>query len=96
MLHLQSRSFSEHMALNTFYSELPELADAVIEAYQGKYGHAWPITPRAMNRSLVPPLSLSARCRITSQPRGLALVQILSCKISAMRFNSSLIPPFTS
>jgi len=38
MLHLQSRSFSEHMALNTFYSELPELTDDLIEAYQGKYG----------------------------------------------------------
>jgi hypothetical protein len=38
ILHLQTKSFSEHMALNTFYSELPELVDQVIEAYQGKYG----------------------------------------------------------
>ena len=38
MLHLQSLSFSEHMALNTFYSELPDKADDLIEAYQGKYG----------------------------------------------------------
>ena len=38
VLHLQTRSYAQHMALDAFYSELPGLADAVIEAYQGKYG----------------------------------------------------------
>jgi hypothetical protein len=38
ILHLQTRSFSQHMALNTFYGEMPELVDSLIEAYQGKYG----------------------------------------------------------
>ena len=38
ILHLQTKSFSEHMALNTFYSEMPELVDQLIEAYQGKNG----------------------------------------------------------
>jgi DNA-binding ferritin-like protein len=31
-------SFSIHMALNTFYLEVVEKADAITEAYQGKYG----------------------------------------------------------
>jgi hypothetical protein len=38
VLHLQSRSYAEHKALNTFYSEMPDLVDGVIEAYQGRYG----------------------------------------------------------
>lgn len=38
ILHLQTRSFAEHMALDTLYSELPGLTDSLIEAYQGKYG----------------------------------------------------------
>ena len=35
ILHLRSKSFSEHMALGTFYEELPDLVDAVAEAIQG-------------------------------------------------------------
>lgn len=35
ILHLQSKSYAEHMALGTFYSELPDLVDAVAEAIQG-------------------------------------------------------------
>jgi len=38
LLHLQSRSFAQHSALGTFYSELEELTDGLIESYQGKYG----------------------------------------------------------
>ena len=38
VLHLQSRSYAEHKTLNTFYSELPDLVDSVIEAWQGRHG----------------------------------------------------------
>ena len=38
MLHLQTKSYAKHMALNLFYQEMPELADSLIEAYQGRYG----------------------------------------------------------
>lgn len=38
VLHLQTRSYAQHKALDEFYSELPGLVDSVIEAYQGKYG----------------------------------------------------------
>ena len=38
VLHLQSRSYAEHKALNTFYSEMPDLVDSVIEAWQGRHG----------------------------------------------------------
>ena len=38
ILHLQSRSYSEHMALGAFYEGLEDLTDSYIEQYQGKYG----------------------------------------------------------
>ena len=38
ILHLKSKSFSEHMALGTFYEELPGLVDSVVESIQGLTG----------------------------------------------------------
>lgn len=38
ILHLRSKSFSEHMALGEFYQALPDLVDAVVEATQGRTG----------------------------------------------------------
>jgi len=43
-VHLNTRSFSKHMALNTFYDEIVELADGFAEAYQGRYGLIGPIS----------------------------------------------------
>lgn len=37
-LHLKERSFSRHMTLDALYNGLPEVADELIEAWQGKYG----------------------------------------------------------
>lgn len=42
-VHLNTRSFSKHMALNTFYDEVIELADKFAEAYQGRHGMIGPI-----------------------------------------------------
>jgi len=42
--HLNTRSFSKHSALNTFYDQVIELADKFAEAYQGKYGLIGPIS----------------------------------------------------
>lgn len=38
ILHLRSRSFSEHMALGAFYDGLSDLVDGLAESIQGKYG----------------------------------------------------------
>jgi hypothetical protein len=43
-VHLNTRSFSKHMALNTFYEEIIELADGFAEAYQGRHGLIGPIS----------------------------------------------------
>ena len=38
ILHLKSRSYSEHMALGAYYEEIGDLVDSFVEAFQGKYG----------------------------------------------------------
>ena len=43
-VHLNTRSFSKHTALNTFYDEIVDLADGLVEQYQGEYGLIGPIT----------------------------------------------------
>lgn len=37
VFHLQTNSFSEHSALNTYYDEIVGLTDGLIESFQGKY-----------------------------------------------------------
>ena len=37
-LHLQTKSYPEHMALNGYYDEIGDLIDGLVESYQGKYG----------------------------------------------------------
>ena len=43
-VHLNTRSFSKHSALNTFYDGIVGHADAFAEAYQGRNGLIGPIT----------------------------------------------------
>ena len=38
VLHLTTRSYAVHKALNEFYDEIVELADSFAEAYIGSYG----------------------------------------------------------
>ena len=38
ILHLQTKSYAEHMALEGYYTEIGGLTDSFVEAYQGKYG----------------------------------------------------------
>jgi hypothetical protein len=43
-VHLNTRSYSKHKALNKFYSGIVGHADAFAEAYQGRNGLIGPIT----------------------------------------------------
>ena len=43
-VHLNTRSYSKHVALNTFYDEIVDLADGFAEAYQGRKGLIGPIS----------------------------------------------------
>ena len=38
LMHFKTRSFSQHMALNTYYDEIVTLVDGLVESFQGKYG----------------------------------------------------------
>ncbi len=38
ILHWQTKSFAQHMALGEFYEALPDLIDALVEATQGATG----------------------------------------------------------
>jgi hypothetical protein len=38
ILHLTTKSYSEHKALETFYTEIGDHVDDFVEAFQGKYG----------------------------------------------------------
>ena len=43
-VHLGTRSYAKHVALNEFYDGIIDLADKFAEAYQGKYGLIGPIS----------------------------------------------------
>ena len=38
ILHFQSLSYSQHIALGTYYDEVSDLVDGFVESFQGKYG----------------------------------------------------------
>jgi uncharacterized protein YgfB (UPF0149 family) len=50
-VHLNTRSFSKHMALNTFYDTVIDHADAFAEAYQGRHGLIGPIAIPAAKKT---------------------------------------------
>ena len=43
-VHLNTRSYAKHVALNEFYDAIVDLADKFAEAYQGRHGLIGPIT----------------------------------------------------
>lgn len=47
-LHLQTKSFSQHVALGDFYDGVLELADSIAETVQGKYGVMEPVVSMTM------------------------------------------------
>lgn len=50
-VHLNTRSYAKHVALNTFYDEIIELADGFAEVYQGRYGLIGPITLQSAKKT---------------------------------------------
>ena len=43
-VHLNTRSYAKHVALNEFYDAIVDLADKFAEAYQGRHGLMGPIS----------------------------------------------------
>jgi hypothetical protein len=50
-VHLNTRSYAKHVALQGFYEEIVELADSFAEAYQGKYGLIGGITLQSAKKT---------------------------------------------
>ena len=50
-VYLNTRSYSKHMALNTFYDSVIDVADAFAEAYQGRHGLIGPIAIPAAKKT---------------------------------------------
>ena len=50
-VHLNTRSYSKHVALNTFYDSVIDHADAFAEAYQGRNGLIGPIAIPAAKKT---------------------------------------------
>lgn len=50
-VHLNTRSYAKHVALNTFYDSVIDHADAFAEAYQGRHGLIGPIAIPAAKKT---------------------------------------------
>lgn len=50
-VHLGTRSYAKHKALNKFYVSIVELTDALAEAYQGRYGLIGPIALQSAKKT---------------------------------------------
>ena len=50
-VHLNTRSYSKHVALNIFYERIVGAADDFAEAYQGRHGLIGPITLHSVKKT---------------------------------------------
>jgi len=50
-VHLNTRSYAKHKALQEFYEGIVDLADGLAEAYQGRHGLIGPITLHSAKKS---------------------------------------------
>jgi DNA-binding ferritin-like protein len=50
-VHLNTRSFSKHEALNIFYNRITGAADDFAETYQGRYGLIGPISLQSAKKT---------------------------------------------
>jgi len=50
-VHLNTRSYAKHKALQEFYESIVELADGFAEAYQGRHGLIGPISLQSAKKT---------------------------------------------
>lgn len=50
-VHLNTRSYAKHKALQKFYEGIVDLADTFAEAYQGRYGLIGPVTRQTSRKT---------------------------------------------
>jgi hypothetical protein len=50
-VHLNTRSYAKHMALNEFYDNIVDLTDKFAESFQGRHGLIGPITLKSARKT---------------------------------------------
>jgi hypothetical protein len=81
--HLRTKSYAQHMALNTFYDEIIGIADSIAEAYQGRNGIIANIpmltndTQGAIDVVLEKQLAAIEKLRYTASPKEDTAIQNL-------------------
>ena len=56
LVHLSTKSYAEHKALNKYYDAIIDLFDGLVESYQGCYGIVTITVPAAKSEPIVPHL----------------------------------------
>lgn len=51
LAHWATKSYAQHVALNEFYDELPDLLDSIVEAHQGAFGLIDDVSPTVVNKN---------------------------------------------
>lgn len=69
--HLQSKDHAEHVILDEYYKEMPELIDALIEAYQGGHENVENYSNLLKGQDLNPVEYLNQLQGIVREGRGL-------------------------
>jgi hypothetical protein len=54
LIHLATPSYEAHIALNSYYDDIVDLIDKLVESYQGIYGKIEIIIPESCNTDAVP------------------------------------------
>jgi len=81
--HLRTKSYSQHVALNTFYDEIIGIADSIAEAFQGRHGIIANIpmltndTQGAIDVVLEKQLAANEKLRYTAVPKEETAIQNL-------------------
>ena len=81
--HLRTKSYAQHVALNTFYDEIIGIADSIAEAFQGRHGTIANIpmltndTQGAIDVVLEKQLAAIEKLRYTAVPKEETAIQNL-------------------
>lgn len=69
IMHLQTTSYAQHIALNDVYTEIVDLRDRFVESYQGKYGIIYNYNISKQSEGTDPVKYLLDKCRIVEDYR---------------------------
>jgi len=69
VLHLKTKSYAQHMALDSFYGDILGLIDEFVEVYQGQYGIIDQASSISVDKSADPVKYLEELCAFVKKAR---------------------------